>query len=54
MEASEAKELFERTCGAARLKLKGVGEEDALRVPGDQENTIKTSVTPSSPTPTIS
>lgn len=40
MEASEAKELFERTYGAIRLNLKGVGEEDALRVPGDQGNTI--------------
>lgn len=40
MEASEAKELFERTYGAARPNLKGVSEEDALRVPGEQGNTI--------------
>lgn len=40
MEAIEAKELFERTYGAARLNLKCVSREDALRVPGEQGNTI--------------
>lgn len=40
MEAGEAKEQFERTYGAARLNLKGVEEEQALRTPGEAGNSI--------------
>lgn len=40
MNASEAKEQFERTYGAARLNLEGVEDEQALRTPGEAGNSI--------------
>ena len=40
MKADEAVEQFERTCGAARLNLKGVDGELALRTPGEEGNPI--------------
>ena len=40
METGDAKALFERTYGAARLNLGGVGEKVALERPGEAGNPI--------------
>lgn len=40
MDVGEAKGRFERTYGAARLNLEGVGEDQALRTPGEAGNSI--------------